>query len=183
MNIDIFNTKGEKTGKINLPKEIFGIETSSELIAQAVRVYLANQRTARAKTKTRGGTGGSGRKIWRQKGTGRARHGDKQAPIFVGGGIAHGPKGVLKRLMITKKMRRKALLGVLSEKVKEKRLLVVDGFDKIKPKTKGMAKIIEKFSPKANPPLAEKTKDQKLLARAGRKTQIRNEKTRKQRFF
>ena len=85
--------------------------------------------------------------------------------------------------MITKKMRRKALLGVLSEKVKEKRLLVVDGFDKIKPKTKGMAKIIEKFSPKANPPLAEKTKDQKLLARAGRKTQIRNEKTRKQRFF
>lgn len=141
--IDVYNTKGEKKGKIQLPKEIFGAKINEQLMAQAVRVYLANQRKARPKTKARGEVAGSGRKIYRQKGTGRARHGDRYAPIFVGGGIAHGPRGGVKRLKMSKKMRRLALYSALTSKLKEKNLIVIEGLEKIKPKTKEMAKIIQ----------------------------------------
>lgn len=146
MMINILNTKAEKTGTMKLPEEIFGVKVSPQLLAQAVRVYLANQRTARARVKTRGEIRGSRIKIWRQKGTGRARHGDKYAPIFVGGGIAHGPKGTLKRLVMPKKMRKKALFGALSGKVKEKQFLVVEGLVKIKPKTKEMAQVLKRLT-------------------------------------
>lgn len=149
MPIDIFNTRGEKTSKMKLPKEVFCVEASPQLIAQAVRVYLTNQRKAGAKTKTRGEVSGSGKKIWRQKGTGRARHGDRYAPIFVGGGIAHGPEGIVKRLTMPKKMRRRALFGTLSDKIKEKKLLVVEGLNKIKPKTKEMAEIMKRLKLKS----------------------------------
>lgn len=142
MTIDVFNTKGEKTGKISLPKEIFGIEASPKLLAQAVRVYLANQKKARPKTKTRSQVNGSGRKIWRQKGTGRARHGDRQAPIFVGGGIAHGPEGTRRRLSLSQVMGKKALFSALSGKLRENKLLVVEDL-KINPKTREIEKILE----------------------------------------
>ncbi len=91
--VDLFLISGEKAGKVTLPSEIFAAKINNQLMAQAVRVFLANQRKARAKTKTRGKVEGSGKKIWAQKGTGRARHGDRYAPIFVGGGISHGPTG------------------------------------------------------------------------------------------
>lgn len=76
-----------------MPVAIFGGRFNDALVAQATRVFLSNQRRAKAKTKQRGEISGSTRKIWRQKGTGRARHGDRYAPIFVGGGVAHGPTG------------------------------------------------------------------------------------------
>jgi large subunit ribosomal protein L4 len=143
-SIDVYNTKGKKTGKIQLPKEIFGAEINQALMTQAVRVYLANQRKAKAKTKRRGEIKGSTRKIYRQKGTGRARHGDRYAPIFVGGGIAHGPTGKENfKLKMPKKMRRKALFSALTNKLKEKAVVVVDGLEKIKPKTNEMIKIME----------------------------------------
>jgi len=161
MKTTLLNIKGEKTGTVKLPKEIFGVAASPQLVAQAVRVYLTNQRKARAKVKDRSEVRGSRVKIWRQKGTGRARHGDRYAPIFVGGGVAHGPRGVLKRLTLSKKMKRKALYSVLSDKVRDKQIVVVDGFDKIKPKTKEMVGVLEKLLPKKSQSLPKSAKSGK----------------------
>jgi len=106
-------------------------------LAQSARVYLSNQRKARAKTKNRSEVRGSTKKIWAQKGTGRARHGDMRAPIFVGGGIAHGPRGEQNyKLRLTKKMRKLATKTILSLFLTNKSILAVKDFDKIIPKTK-----------------------------------------------
>src|SRR3989344_3714386 len=83
-SVPVFNLSGKKKGSVELPKEIFGAKVNEKLLAQAVRVYLVNQRQGTASTKTRGEVAGSTRKIYRQKGTGRARHGAIKAPIFVG---------------------------------------------------------------------------------------------------
>lgn len=119
-------------------------------MAQAVRVYLSNQRQGSRKVKARSEVKGSRRKIWRQKGTGRARHGDRYAPIFVGGGVAHGPTGKenFKR-KLTKSMRRQALLSALSQKAKDKQVIVVDKLETLKPKTKLMAASLDKVLTKA----------------------------------
>ncbi len=90
LSVDLFDTEGKVVKQMTLPAEVFGAEINKELIAQAVRVYRVNQRQGNAVTKTRGEVDGSTRKIYRQKGTGRARHGGIRAPIFVKGGIAHG---------------------------------------------------------------------------------------------
>lgn len=141
--IALLNTSGKKSGEIKLPQKIFAAKVNEPLMAQAVKVYLANQRKARAKTKTRGEVSGSGRKIWRQKGTGRARHGDRYAPIFVGGGVTHGPRGNQNfKLKMSKKMKRAALFSALTSKLKAKEILVVKGLKEIKPKTKEMAEVI-----------------------------------------
>lgn len=145
--IDVYNTKGKKTGKVQLPKEIFEVKINEQLMAQAVRVYLSNLRKARPKTKTRGEVIGSGRKIYRQKGTGRARHGDRYAPIFVGGGKAHGPTGKENyKLKMPKKMRRKALFSALTSKLCQKAIIVVEGLEKVEPKTKEMVKIMQNLT-------------------------------------
>lgn len=147
--VNVLAISGKKVGTIELPKEIFGTEVNKDLIAQAVRVYLANQRKARPKTKRRSEVVGSRRKIWRQKGTGRARHGDRYAPIFVGGGVAHGPTGRENwKLKLSKKMRRKALFSALTTKLKEGEIIVVTGLEKVEPKTKKMAEILEKLAQK-----------------------------------
>lgn len=142
LTIDVFDTKGKITGKISLPKEIFGVRINSKLLAQAVRVYLANQRKGTASTKTRGEVSGSTRKIWAQKHTGRARHGSIKAPIFVGGGIVSGPKPRDFRLKMSKKMKRLALFSALSAKLKSNEIKVVAGLEKLKPKTKSMIEVI-----------------------------------------
>jgi large subunit ribosomal protein L4 len=133
----ILDNHGKSREKILVDDKIFAINPNKMVIARAVRVYLTNQRQATAKTKTRGEVSGSGRKIWRQKGTGRARHGDRYAPIFVGGGIAHGPRGNqnVKRTL-SKKLKKLALSSVLSEKLKEKKVYIVDSLEKLEPKTK-----------------------------------------------
>lgn len=130
---------------LSLPKEIFGAKVNMALMAQAVRVYESNQRKARAKTKTRAEVVGSGKKIWRQKGTGRARHGDQYAPIFVGGGIAHGPTGGQNfKLKMSKKMKKLALFSALTLKLKEESLSAVRGLLKIEAKTKKMSDFLKK---------------------------------------
>lgn len=146
MQIDVLDTKGKKIGKLKASDQLFAVEADPKLMAQAVRVYLANQRQVTAKVKNRGEVSGSGKKIWRQKGTGRARHGDRYAPIFVGGGIAHGPDGKQNyKLKLSKKMRLKALSTALTQKLKQGELLVVDGLDKKEPKTKIMEKVLDKL--------------------------------------
>lgn len=142
--IDLLTINGEKEEKIDLPKEVFAAKVNPVLMAQAVRVYLANQRKASAKTKTRAEVNRTKAKWYRQKGTGRARHGSRSAPIFVGGGVAHGPTGKENyKLKITKKMKRAALFSALSAKFKEGNILVVKGLEKIEPKTKKMMNILK----------------------------------------
>lgn len=144
MKVDTYNTIGKKTGTTTLPKEIFNKQAGDKLLAQAVRVYLSNQRQASAKTKSRGEVKTSKRKIWRQKGTGRARHGSKNAPIFVKGAVAHGPRGNQNfSLKLPKKMKRRALFGALTSKAQEKTIFVMQDLLKIKPKTKSAKKMID----------------------------------------
>lgn len=152
LSIDVYDLKGKVVEQIALPKEIFGAKVNSVLIAQAVRVYLANQRKGTASTKTRGEVTGSTRKIRRQKGTGRARHGSLRAPIFVKGGIVFGPKPRDFSLEFPKKMRRAALFSILSQKYKEGEIKAVKGLEKIQPKTKEFISVMKhlNLSPKDN---------------------------------
>src|SRR3990167_4404213 len=92
LSLSIYNIEGKEQKTVELPKEIFSVAVNPSLLAQSVRVFLVNQRQGNVSVKTRGEVIGSTRKIYRQKGTGKARHGAIKAPIFVGGGIAHGPK-------------------------------------------------------------------------------------------
>lgn len=145
VSVDVYGLDGKASGKISLPGEIFGERVNKALIAQAVRVYLANQRQGNASTKTRGEVDGSTRKIYRQKGTGRARHGGVRAPIFVKGGIVFGPKPRDFGLSMPKKMKRKALFSALSSKVKDSQFMVLSGLEGIEPKTKAFAATLNKL--------------------------------------
>lgn len=147
LSLAVFNIKGEQQDNLSLPKEIFDVKVNPRLIAQYIRVYLANQRQGTASTKTRGEVTGSTRKIYRQKGTGRARHGDIKAPIFVGGGIVHGPKPRDYSLKINKKQKLQALYSALTQKNKENNIIALsDEFIKIKPKTKIFAEFLQKLN-------------------------------------
>lgn len=171
---NVYNSKGKVEGKVVLPSQIFAAPINKKLIAQAVRVYLANQRQGTASTKTRGEISGSRRKIWRQKGTGRARHGDRYAPVFVGGGVAHGPKPKDFSLKLSKKMRRKALFACLTLKLKQKSLIVISDLAKLKPKTKKILEVLKNLKVDTqNSKLKEKTllvvpKEQENIIIAGR---------------
>lgn len=144
MRVNVIDTGGKPSGTIVLPDEMFAVKAHPLLTAWALCASLSNRRRARAKTKTRGMVEGSGRKIWRQKGTGRARHGDRYAPIFVGGGVAHGPTGTQSFThTVPKRMRRRALYAALSEKLRDKQLMVVEGMERLEPKTKRLAEVLK----------------------------------------
>ncbi|HUQ85600.1 MAG TPA: 50S ribosomal protein L4 [Candidatus Limnocylindrales bacterium] len=146
LSISVYDLQGKVSGKVSLSSEIFGQPINKKLLAQAVRVYQANKRQGNASTKTRGEVDGSTRKIYRQKGTGNARHGSLRAPIFVKGGIVHGPKPRDFNLELPKKMRRKALLSALSGKFADSEIRVVSGFEKIDAKTKGFAVVLKSLT-------------------------------------
>lgn len=141
LKIDVLDANGKVVETMDLPKEVFGARINSVLMAQAVRVFLANQRLGTASTKTRGEVDGSTRKIYRQKGTGRARHGGVRAPIFVKGGIAHGPKPKDYTLAFSKNMRKASLFSALSAKVQAGEVAVMAGLSKMD-KTQAMAKAL-----------------------------------------
>lgn len=139
LKISVLNQEGEVSGKKVLPAQVFTVKASPALISQAVKGFLANQRRSRAKTKTRAEVVGSGAKIWRQKGTGRARHGDRQAPIFVGGGMAHGPTGEQNyKQKLNRKMARKVIFSILGEKLRENKLFFLDNIVFKKTKDAGL---------------------------------------------
>lgn len=147
--VPVYTLSGRKSGNLNLPKEIFAAKVNKTLLAQALRVYLNNLKAHHSHTKTRGEVKGSTRKIYSQKGTGRARHGAKTAPIFVGGGVALGPKFRKVILDFPKKMRRAALLSALSQKMSEQEVLGVRGVDKASGKTKEVVRLVEKLNKKS----------------------------------
>jgi large subunit ribosomal protein L4 len=143
MKAQIYNIKAEKVGDITLPKEVFSTKVSDSLIAQAIRVALANRRSSYAKTKTRSEVAGTRKKVWAQKGTGNARHGNRTAPIFVGGGVALGPDGNQNySLNLGKNMRRQAIKGLLTKFAEDKKILIIDNFSDLEPKTKSGVKLI-----------------------------------------
>ena len=146
LSLSIYDIDGKEQKTVELPKEVFAVTSNPSLLAQAVRVYLVNQRQGNVSVKTRSEVVGSTRKIYRQKGTGKARHGAIKAPIFVGGGVAHGPKQKDYNLKFSKKEKRIALFAALSEKLKEKKIIGLE--DKaltIKPKTKIFVNFLEKL--------------------------------------
>jgi large subunit ribosomal protein L4 len=149
LNIPVYSLLGKEAGTISLPKEIFGQKVSKSLLSQALRVYTTNQKTFTAKTKTRGEVAGSTAKIFRQKGTGRARHGSIMAPIFVGGGIVFGPRPRNVRLELPKKMKKAALVAALSDKTQNAAVMALSGLEKASGKTKEMAGLMNKLNTKS----------------------------------
>lgn len=143
LTADVYSAKGRALGKISLPKEIFGVRVNDKLMAQAVRIFLSNQRQGNASTKTRGMVQGSSRKIYRQKGTGRARHGSIRAPIFVKGGVVFGPTPRDFSLKFPKKMKKAALFSALSAKQESAEIKVISDLSKIEPKTKNIAGLLK----------------------------------------
>jgi large subunit ribosomal protein L4 len=143
LNVSVFDMKGKVDGRIELPAEIFGAKINDSLMSQAVRVYMVNQRQGTVKTKDRGEVNRTTKKVYQQKGTGRARHGSRRANIFVGGGLAFGPKPRDLSLSISKKMKTLALFSALSSKLKDNEIKIIKGLETISPKTKLMAEVLK----------------------------------------
>ena len=136
--VDVFDIKGKKVSDIELAENVFGIEPNENIVHAVLVNYLANQRQGTQSTKTRAEVRGGGRKPWRQKGTGRARQGSIRAPQWIKGGIALGPKPRSYKYTVNKKEKRLAIKSVLSSKVLEKELTVVDKLELKEIKTKSM---------------------------------------------
>lgn len=145
LSTEVYDIKGAKTGTLTLPEQYFAAKINKQLIAQAVRVYLANQREGSASAKTRGQVEGSSRKIFKQKGTGNARHGNIRAPIFVGGGKALGPVPHSFRLELPKKMKTRALSSALTHQYNEGSIKIVENMIKLELKTKAFVQLLNKI--------------------------------------
>ncbi len=147
MEASVYNQEGKSAGKISLPEGVFGLPWNADLVHEVVRLMNSNSRSPIANTKTRGEVSGTGKKPWQQKGTGRARHGSRRSPIWVGGGVAHGPrkeKNFARK--INKKAKAKALYTVLSRKYRDGEILFVDSMNISAPKAKDAKNILSSLS-------------------------------------
>jgi len=143
MKVNVYNQKGQEVGKADLKSGIFGVEMNSDLVHQSVEAQMANARKVIAHTKDRSEVSGGGRKPWRQKGTGRARHGSNRSPIWRGGGITFGPtnkRNFAKK--INKKMKAKALFMALTSKLVDNEMIMLDKIELAAVKTKQMIGIM-----------------------------------------
>lgn len=158
MKTKIYSLKGKETGSIDLPEEVFGLNWNADLVHEVLTSLATNARTPVAHTKDRGEVRGGGKKPWQQKGTGRARHGSSRSPIWVGGGVAHGPRNDKNfDRKVNKKVKSKALATILSAKLRDGEIIFVDSFGMTAPKTKEAIAVLksigsigglEKFSKK-----------------------------------
>jgi len=149
VKVKVYNMEGKEVEEIKLDSDIFDIEVKPALVHQVVEVQQANKRQKLAHAKTRSEVRGGGKKPWRQKGTGRARHGSSRSPIWVGGGVTFGPtKERNYAKSINKKMKRKALFMTLTDKVKDKHFIVIDDLKLDKIKTKDLVNILQKLPTK-----------------------------------
>ena len=166
LSVAVYSLLGKEAGTLDLPKSIFGAEVNRPLLSQAIRVYINNQKGHFSHTKTRGEVEGSTRKIYKQKGTGRARHGGIRAPIFVGGGIALGPKSRQALLELPKKMKKAALISALSQKLLDKDIFAISGLEKSTGKTSEISKFLKGIGKKSVLIVSEKSND--MAKRAAR---------------
>jgi large subunit ribosomal protein L4 len=171
----VYSIDGKERGEVTLADEVFNISVSTGSIYHAIRNELANHRLGTASTKTRSEVTGSGTKPWRQKGTGRARAGSRQSPLWVGGGVVFGPKPRDYSYRLPRKIKRLAMRSILSQKQQESRLKVVEDFSIDSGKTKDLVRVlralapgnVDKKSSTARTTLIV-TDDDPLLRRAGR---------------
>ncbi len=140
--VDVLSVDGKKVKELELNENVFGIEPNENIVHSAIVNYLANQRQGTQNTKTRAEVSGGGRKPWRQKGTGRARQGSIRAPQWIKGGIALGPRPRSYSYKINKKEKRIAIKSILSSKVAEKELVVLDKLELKEIKTANMVKVL-----------------------------------------
>ena len=154
--VDVYDLKGKKVSDIELQDSVFGITPNENIVHSVLVNYLANQRQGTQSTKTRSEVSGGGKKPWRQKGTGRARQGSTRAPQWIKGGIALGPKPRSYRFSVNKKEKRLAIKSILSSKVLENNLTVVDKLELKEIKTKSMVKAFDSLKGKTLVVLPEK---------------------------
>ncbi|MCX7739314.1 MAG: 50S ribosomal protein L4 [Hydrogenothermaceae bacterium] len=145
MQYNVVNKNNQEVGKLDLREDIFNVEVNEGTVWEVIKWHLASKRAGTASTKTRADVKGSNRKIYPQKGTGRARHGDIKANIFVGGGVVHGPHPRDYYFALPKKVRKKVLKGTLSFKLKSNELIVIEDFDFEQPKTKNAIEVLKNF--------------------------------------
>jgi large subunit ribosomal protein L4 len=147
MEATVYNQKGKESGKVSLPEAVFGLSWNADLVHQVVTSMNSIARNAVAHTKNRGDVRGGGKKPWQQKGTGRARHGSIRSPLWVGGGVTHGPRNDKNfDRKINKKMKAKALYTILSKKLKNGELLFVDDLSLRAVKTKDAREVLASLS-------------------------------------
>ncbi len=145
METPLFNTANEQVGQVDLPDDIFAVPVNETLLWEAVRMQMANRRRGTHSTKTRAEVRGSGRKLWIQKGTGRARVGDRRNPLWRGGGIIHGPRPRSYAYSMPKKKRRAALRAALASKARDGELVVLESLKLPEIKTKALVKILKEL--------------------------------------
>jgi len=160
--VNIITTQGENAGTMDLLDTVFGVEANNDLIAQAIYVRLQNARLGTRKTKDRGEISGGGSKPWRQKGTGRARHGSTRSPIWVGGGHVHALRPGAKQLVMPRAMRKAALFSALSAKVAGDAFVVVEGLSFEKPTTKTASAVVQKMTDKKKILIVTAGKDEQI---------------------
>ncbi len=148
MKLDLYSLKGEKVGTHEISDAIFNAPANAALVHDVVTAYAANARQVLAHTKGRGDVNGGGKKPWKQKGTGRARHGSIRSPLWVGGGVTFGPtNGRVFSKKVNKAAAKKALAVLLSDRVRENNLILVDAWSFEQPKTKVAAEFVTKVVP------------------------------------
>lgn len=168
MDAKVLSTQGKELRTIQLSDRVFNRRVSEGAIYYAVQAELANRRVGTAKAKTRGEVVGSRKKPWRQKGTGRARVGTRQNPIWVGGGVAFGPQPRSYHVSIPRKQKRNALFSVLSMKAQEGSLVVVEDFDVETGKTRDLVKIMSGIVPEERTTLILPDENSVMVKRAAR---------------
>lgn len=147
MEAKIYNQTGKESGTVTLPEDVFGLTWNADLVHQVVTSLMTAARTPVAHTKTRGEVRGGGKKPWKQKGTGRARHGSTRSPIWVGGGVAHGPRNDKNfDRKINKKMKRKAFNTILSRKLRDNEIIFLNDVSLKETKTKEAKIVMEALS-------------------------------------
>lgn len=160
--VEVRNLKNEVVGELTLSDAVFGVPLNKALIWEAVKAFEANQRAGTVATKTRGDVSGSGRKLWKQKGTGRARIASIRSPLWRGGGNVHGPQPRDWSVRFPKKMRRGALRSALSERIREGNLIVVENLDLGSPKTREFAGVLKNLGIGGRALIVESAENQNL---------------------
>jgi large subunit ribosomal protein L4 len=144
--VPVYNIQGSQVGEVALNDLVFGVKVNEALLHEAVTMQLASRRLGTSAVKNRSAVRGGGRKPWRQKGTGQARHGSRRSPIWTGGGVVFGPTPRSYKYSLPKKARKLALKSALSAKVEAGEIIVLDALDFTEPKTKNMVNVLNKLN-------------------------------------
>lgn len=164
--VALYNVSGQQIGDIELSDSVFGVEINEHVLYEAVKNHLANRRQGTQSAKTRSEVRGGGRKPWRQKGTGRARHGSIRSPIWKGGGVVFAPKPRDYSYKLPKKIKRLAMKSALSSKVVNGEIIVLDELKMDRPKTKDMVSILNNLNSKKKALIVMSEKDENVVKSA-----------------